>query len=129
MTNNQKIIKYLHLLLPNTSTNSLNAVGWGCWGSIYERSDSVKMTRRTIIGELDSCASVPKMVAVIMETTDRSCQACIPPLTLRHCFGHGVYPLGVCKSLIVYYLPRFCNAKNGNLSTCTKWNPWFVNIR
>lgn len=78
-----------------------NAVCWyACW-SIDESSNGVRIARWVIISELYAWATTPKMGAVLMEAADRSCQACIPPVTLGHCLCHRIYPLIIRECLVI----------------------------
>ncbi len=78
-----------------------NAVSWHTGGSIDKGSDSMRITWRVTIAELDSWAPITKMGTVFMETADRPCKACIPAVTLRHCLSHCVYPLSIGECLII----------------------------
>lgn len=51
-----------------------------------------------------------------METADGTCKTSVPAITLGHRLCNFVYPLGVCKCLIVDNFTRFCDAKNSDFS-------------
>lgn len=70
-----------------------------------------------VIAKFNASSATPEMSAMLMETADRTRKASIPAITLGHCLCNFVYPLGVCKCLVVDNFTRFCDAKNRNFST------------
>lgn len=97
---------------------SEETVVWSIELTIDKRPNSVRITRGASVAELDTArVALGKSSAVLMEAADWPRYTRVPTITFWHCFGHGVYTLGVCKSLIVEHVTGLCDAKNSHLSS------------
>lgn len=95
-----------------------STVCWNIDSAIHERSNGMEVAWWMVVAKFDASSATPKLSAMLMETADGTCKTSVPAITLGHRLCNFVYPLGVCKCLIVDNFTRFCDAKNSDFSAC-----------